>query len=344
MICALCGHADHQYTDGTDWCAGCPPEDCKHDRRPAMTDIEGQEATAPADLDDIRTLVYKVGPYAMNALNRFERAVRAESEARIADLEESWYLPLPCPNCGRMRLLAYASPHRVRCEKCEIEGSTITDFAERAEARERELLALNDQLRDDLQSTRFRQRHFTLRHDGPFRICPDVECEDARAIEASRVALRFRSTGRTCCGHPESAHVNDMEGGPICLDCHDGWEHAFVAPVCDPAEQPRCATCGHAKNDMPRETHYFGDGHGMRTFCMVPGCTCEKYVAPAAVRPVERDADALRDTTPRDHALHEWFDARAKWLNNEYRPADRALEEDYGRATDALYALLAERI
>ena len=43
----------------------------------------------------------------------------------------SWYLPLHCPVCSRLRLLVYG--RRVWCEKCGAEGETLTDASPAAE-------------------------------------------------------------------------------------------------------------------------------------------------------------------------------------------------------------------
>jgi predicted nucleic acid-binding Zn-ribbon protein len=35
-------------------------------------------------------------------------------------MNDSFYLPMDCPNCGRRRLLVYPDTQEMRCEKCGV--------------------------------------------------------------------------------------------------------------------------------------------------------------------------------------------------------------------------------
>ncbi|HLE80070.1 MAG TPA: hypothetical protein VJA25_02120 [Dehalococcoidia bacterium] len=46
------------------------------------------------------------------------------------ELRKERYLPLPCPNCARIRLLYSPINGQLRCEKCGADTETLVSFAE----------------------------------------------------------------------------------------------------------------------------------------------------------------------------------------------------------------------
>ena len=62
-------------------------------------------ATPDEDIDD-----------ALDDADAAFAALRAEIEQPLI---ESFYLPMNCPNCGRVRVLCYPLERRIKCEKCD---------------------------------------------------------------------------------------------------------------------------------------------------------------------------------------------------------------------------------
>lgn len=61
-----------------------------------------------------------------------------DEAARLALVERVRYLPLECPNCGRMRLEYWPAEHKVKCEKCGADNDVLADIGNVARIEELE--------------------------------------------------------------------------------------------------------------------------------------------------------------------------------------------------------------